>query len=132
MTTADELRAMLSKAQRYIVSAEVLCTQGDFDSALSRLYYAMFYCAEALLMAEGQAYSSHKAVIAAYGQRFVKTGRLPIETHQWLREAFDKRQIGDYDFIPTLGEADAVDLADKAQRFAALVIDFLTRQGHLS
>ncbi len=131
MTTADELRAMLDKARRYIASAAMLRAQGDFDSALSRLYYAMFYCAEALLMAEGQAYSSHKAVIAAYGQYFVKSGRLPIETHQWLRESFDKRQIGDYDFIPTLTDADAADLSDKAQRFAAMAEGFLKRHRHI-
>jgi hypothetical protein len=34
MTRAEELRAMLAKARRYIASAEMLQQQGDYDSAL--------------------------------------------------------------------------------------------------
>jgi uncharacterized protein (UPF0332 family) len=50
---------MLEKARRYVKSAEVLRREDDYDSAVSRLYYAMFYCAEALLLARGQSFSSH-------------------------------------------------------------------------
>lgn len=51
MTLQDELEAMLQRARRYIESAEALRLRSDFDSAVSRLYYAMFYCAEAMLRA---------------------------------------------------------------------------------
>lgn len=60
----------------------------------------MFYCAEALLLSKGQAYSKHSAVIAAFGKEFVKTGILPTELHRHLRDAFDLRAKGDYDTIP--------------------------------
>jgi uncharacterized protein (UPF0332 family) len=131
MTLADELRAMLDKAERYVASAELLHAQGDYDSAISRLYYAMFYCAEALLTAEGLAYSSHKAVIAAFGQHFAKTGKLPSSMHQWLREGFEKRQISDYDFVLTVREDDVIDLSGKAQQFITATASFLKEQGHL-
>ena len=36
------------------------------------------------------------AVIAAFGQHFAKSGRLPAELHAHLREAQDQRNIGDY------------------------------------
>ena len=127
MTLADELKSMLNKARRYVESAESLRAQSDYDSAVSRLYYAMFYCAEALHIAEGHAFSSHKAVIAAFGQHFVKTNLLPQSMHQWLREAFEKRQISDYDFITSTNEADVTDLATKAQQFIASTEDFLKR-----
>ena len=52
MSLEDELQAMLRKARRYVDSAEALATRQDYDSAVSRLYYAMFYCAEALLWLE--------------------------------------------------------------------------------
>jgi uncharacterized protein (UPF0332 family) len=68
MTLQDELRVMLEKARRYIKSAGVLQLEGDHDSAVSRLYYAMFYCAEALLLAKGHSFSSHRAVISAFAQ----------------------------------------------------------------
>jgi len=42
---------LLAKAERYIRSAQLLAQHGDLDSSASRLYYAMFYMAEALLAA---------------------------------------------------------------------------------
>jgi uncharacterized protein len=72
MTLQDELQMMLEKTRRYIKSAAVLQLEGDYDSAISRLYYAMFYYAEALLLAKGHSFSSHRAVISAFAQHYVK------------------------------------------------------------
>jgi uncharacterized protein (UPF0332 family) len=43
------LNPLFQKAERFIQSAELLADEGDFDSAASRLYYAMYFIAEALL-----------------------------------------------------------------------------------
>jgi len=125
MTTADELRAMLAKAHRYVASAATLRQQGDCDSAVSRLYYAMFYAAEAMLSAHGHTFSSHRAVIATFGREFVKTQMLPRELHDWLRDAFELRHIGDYEFLSTINEATVLDLEAKAQRFLETAETFL-------
>jgi uncharacterized protein (UPF0332 family) len=61
---------LLDKAERFMHTAEVAATGGDLDSSASRLYYAMFYIAEALLAARSLSFSSHHAVLAAYGQHF--------------------------------------------------------------
>lgn len=114
MTLKDELKAMLKKARRYMESAELLRARRDYDSAVSRLYYAMFYCAEALLLARGHSYSSHRAVISAFAEHYVKTGILPKDLHQWLRTAFEKRQVSDYEFVTSLDEGDVEDMAVKA------------------
>lgn len=119
MTRNEELDAMLAKAHRYLNSAEVLCEQRDYDSAISRLYYAMFYAAEALLFFSGSTYSSHRGVISAFAQQFVKTQRLPPEMHQWLREGFEKRQVSEYEFAISISEADVNDLKSKAESFLA-------------
>jgi len=73
-----------------------LVEEGDYDSAVSRAYYAMFYVAETLLLSKGQAYSKHSGVIAAFGKEFAKTGILPAEFHAHLREASDARNVADY------------------------------------
>lgn len=113
----EETRALLQKARRYIRSAELLLQDADYDSAASRLYYAMFYCAEAVLLTKGLSYSSHKGVISAFGQHFVKAGTFPPYLHAWLREAFDKRQIGDYESFLVLTKADVEDMLEKARQF---------------
>ena len=89
----------------------------------------MFYCAEALLLAEAQVFSSHRAVIAAFGQHFAKTKLLPPVMHQWLREAFEKRQISDYDFVVYADDADVVEMISKARQFMANTQNFLKGKG---
>ena len=66
------------------------------DYAASRAYYAMFYIAEAFLEGEGMSFSSHAAVIGAFGREFARTGRLPAEFHRFLIDAQDLRNSGDY------------------------------------
>jgi len=73
---------LLRKAQRYLESAKLLREAADRDSAVSRAYYAAFYLAEVLLDALGLSYSSHRAVISAFGQEFAKTGRLDARFHR--------------------------------------------------
>jgi uncharacterized protein (UPF0332 family) len=82
---------LLAKAERYIRSAQVLVHHGDLDSAASRLYYAMFYIAEALLAARGLSFSSHSAVISAYGQHFARTQVMDPRFHRALLTAFSQR-----------------------------------------
>jgi uncharacterized protein (UPF0332 family) len=129
MTRAEELHAMLAKARRYISSADTLRQQGDYDSAISRLYYAMFYAAEALLFSKGLTFSSHRGVISAFAQHFVKTKTLSPEMHQWLRDGFEKRQISDYEFLITAGESEVIDLKSKAERFLACAEELLQQSG---
>jgi len=86
----------LRKAAQNLAAAELLLQSGFDDIAASRAYYAMFYVAEALLFTKGMAFSSHSAVIAAYGKEFARTGLLKPEHHKHLRDAFQARQVGDY------------------------------------
>jgi len=51
-------------------------TGGFPDFAASRAYYGMCYIAEALLAHLGQSYSSHSAVITAFGREFAKTAKM--------------------------------------------------------
>jgi uncharacterized protein (UPF0332 family) len=131
MTLPDELRMMLEQTRRYIKSAALLQLEGDHDSAVSRLYYAMFYCAEALLLARGHSFSSHRAVISAFAQHYVKSGILPQALHQWRRTAFAKRQISDYEFITAIDAADVMSIQTQSEQFLAQTEAFLQREGHL-
>jgi uncharacterized protein (UPF0332 family) len=114
---AEEIQGMLGKDRRFLGSAELLRRHGDFDSAISRLYYAMFYGAEAVLLAGGKTFSSHRAVVSAFGEHFIKAGIFPREMHQWLHRAFEKRQISDYEFLTGISETEVIDLQEKAGRF---------------
>lgn len=94
----NETVALIQKAQRYIKSAELLSKDGDNESAVSRIYYAMFYCAQAVLLTENLTFSSHKGVLSAFGEHFVKTGIFHKDMGRNLNRAFEKRQISDYEY----------------------------------
>ena len=105
-----ETGALIQKAKRYIKSAKLLLEDGDFESTVSRVYYAMFYCAEAVLLTKNLSFSSHKGVISAFGEHFIKTGVFSREMGRELNRAFEKRQLSDYEytFVITAEEAEQI------------------------
>jgi uncharacterized protein (UPF0332 family) len=95
-----ETRALLDKAQQSIQAAINLQRDNFLDFAASRAYYAMFYTAEALLIEQNLSFSSHAAVISAFGQFFAKTNVLDPRFHRYLLDAQDMRNVGDYGIGP--------------------------------
>ena len=85
-----EQSALLSKAYDSVRAAKLLSDARLYDFAVSRAYYAMFYVAEAFLLGIGLSFSRHAGVIAAFGERFAKTGIVPVELHRYL--IFDATQ----------------------------------------
>lgn len=65
--------------------------------AASKIYYAMFYAAKALLAAEGIDVIKHSAVESAFGFHFAKSGRIEPRFHRMLMNARKIREIADYD-----------------------------------
>ncbi len=99
-----QIQTMFDKAQRSLEAAQMLADQGHFDFSASRIYYAMFYTAEALLLNRGLSFSSHSAVLAAYGKEYSKTRELDPKFHKYLIAAQDYRSQGDYSYGPSVPE----------------------------
>jgi len=118
MSAVDSL---LARAHRYLKSARLLIADCDYESSVSRSYYAMFYCVRALLLAKGQSFSSHKAVISAFGEQFVKTGVFPRDMGRDLSRAFEQRQVGDYEHRFVIPPEAAEAGLQKAESFVAAV-----------
>jgi uncharacterized protein (UPF0332 family) len=122
--TPDE-QAILNKAKENLEAAELLLDQGFAGIAASRTYYAMFYLAEALLIRKGLHFSSHSAVIAAFGKEYAKTGEIDSRYHQYLIKAQSIRQISDYGFNESLPKEDVEQLIEWARAFYQATIDYL-------
>lgn len=113
----DTIARILRKAERSIEGAEVLQERELCEFSVSRAYYAMFYIAEALLLRKGLSFSKHSAVISAFGEHFAKPRVLDPIFHQYLREAFTDRQVGDYAFQDSITATDAQLQIDRAKVF---------------
>jgi uncharacterized protein (UPF0332 family) len=124
----DKQAALLSKAERSLNAARRLLEGGDADFASSRAYYTMFYVSEALLDHLGLEFSSHSAVIGAFGKHFAATARLPRQLHRYLLDGFDTRNTGDYDLNEEIRpELAGLQIAHAAE-FLAEGVAFLSQQ----
>jgi uncharacterized protein (UPF0332 family) len=68
--TSEQL-FLLQKAEDSIRAAKLLM-EGE-----------LFYLAQAFLLGDGLSFSSHSAVIAAFGREFARTERLPKTLHRF-------------------------------------------------
>jgi uncharacterized protein (UPF0332 family) len=92
--TGEEI--LLQRAQESLRAARIMLTENLPNIAASRAYYAMFYTAELLLQKKGLTFTSHSAVIAAFGKEFARSGELDPKFHRYMIASQNARQIGDY------------------------------------
>jgi uncharacterized protein (UPF0332 family) len=112
-----EQAGLIQKAKDSLRGARALVNEALYDFAVSRAYYSMFYIAEAFLLGEGLSYSKHSAVVAAFGQKFAKTGIVPSEYHRYLIDAEEKRSAGDYKIFPVFSEEETNEQIERAEMF---------------
>ncbi len=122
----DEMKALLKKSQDSIKGARILFDDELFGFAASRAYYAMFYLVSAILLTKDMSFSKHQAVVASFGQHFVKTKIFEQKFHQYLVEAFEQRQIGDYEPLEEITKETAQKSIDHALELLNAVKDYLS------
>ena len=120
-----EVESLIKRAMKYLKSAEILLEDGDCESSVSRAYYAMFYSAEALLLTKGLSFSSHRGVISAFGEHFVKTGIFSKGMGRELNRAFEKRQLGDYEYTFVISEDEAKKILENGEKFVEKIAQYL-------
>ena len=125
-----EVRFLIKRAERYLRSARLLLIDGDYESCVSRTYYAMFYAAEAALLTKGLSFSSHKGVISEFGKQFVKTSIFPKEAGRVLNKIFEKREISDYSYTFTISRSEATKVLKEGTWFVKLVSSYIERVVH--
>ena len=124
---SEEIRALVKKSEESIKAAGLLFDNDLFGFAVSRAYYAMFYLVSAVLLTKNMNFSKHKAVVAAFGQHFVKTNIFEHKFHRYLVESFEQRQIGDYEVLDDITEETAQRTINRAEEFMIAVKDYLAK-----
>lgn len=111
--------SLLAKARENVEAARYLLGGGYIEVAVTRVYYAMFYCAQALLLEKGITGGSHKRIISAFGQHLVHAGEAPEALHRYLIDAQRERQLADYLPEPSLTREDAAEAIEQAEEMLA-------------
>ena len=103
------------------------CDNGYFNTAVNRLYYACYYAATALLVANCIETKSHDVVRQMLGKEFILTGKIPIELGRFYSVAFSKRSAGDYEDFITHTRETVMELYPQAKRFVDCVKELLAK-----
>jgi len=122
----DEVGRYIDKSEHALLVAEDLLRDGHAPDAASKIYYAMFYAAQALLKSEGIEVSKHSAVEAAFGYHFAKPGRIDPKYHKMLMGARKVREIADYGIDEEIVEPAASLKLEEGRSFLKAIKTFLS------
>lgn len=110
---------LMAKAVQAAASAQVLLDVGDADGACNRAYYAMFSAARAALSVRGlDVGKTHKGVLNAFSEHFVRGGPLPKKLGRLLKHAEAFRYVADYEGV-VVELSDARQMVEQAATFVA-------------
>jgi uncharacterized protein (UPF0332 family) len=126
-----EIKSLIERSERYLKSAKLLLDDGDYESSVSRTYYAMLYSTQAMLLTKSLSFSSHKGVVSMFGEYFIKTDLFPKEMGRELNRAFTKRQLGDYTHTFVISKTEAEQLLENGKKFVATGKQYLQEQKFL-
>lgn len=91
------VRYRIESAENTLAEVETHRANGFYNTAVNRLYYACYYAATAILIANGVEVKSHDGVRMNLGKFIVQEGILTPELGRYFSRLFSKRSTGDYD-----------------------------------
>jgi uncharacterized protein (UPF0332 family) len=118
------IQQLLDLAQDELDTADLLWQNDRCRACISRSYYAMYHATQAILGTKTLTSKTHRGVIQLFGQHFIKTGELPIELARAISDAYDLRQLSDYEETVLLTKQQAETILDSARLFARTAFQY--------
>lgn len=121
----EEVKALvsyrMSRAEETLAEVDYLKSQGYYNTAVNRLYYACYYAAVALMVNNHLYPATHAGVRQMLGMHFVSTGKLTKEAGRCFSMLFERRTTSDYDDFAYSTIEEVEELQPKASNFIAEV-----------
>lgn len=131
ITNREAVLVYLDGARKAIQSARYNLDGGFYGVAVNRAYYAFFYAATALLLTLDITRSKHAGVMAAFREHFVKPRTFAIVDSRAYGEAFELRNVTDYELLGAADGVQAHAAVENADRFVERCEIHLTTEGYL-
>jgi len=98
------IKYRMERSFESVEAAKLMLENNLLTSAMNRIYYAMFYAVQALLITENASFSKHGQVKGYFNKEFIHKGKVSVHFGKIYNKAFDYRQKFDYvDFeIPSI------------------------------
>lgn len=91
----DYIRYRIERADETLLEVRSHLSNGFWNTAINRMYYACYYAVSALLVKNKVEVSSHAGVRLQFGQLYVKPGIIDRDLGKHFTELFEKRNRGD-------------------------------------
>ena len=121
----EEVDRLIQKADHAFEVAVKLIDNGFPSDAASKLYYAMFYSTQALLIADDIEVIKHSAVESAFGYHYAKTGKINPKFHKMLINARKIREIADYDLHEEISEQISITKLIECKEFITTIKEYI-------
>lgn len=109
----------MKRAKETIKEAEFLATENYYNATINRLYYAVFYAAQALLLHKDISAKSHNGIKTMLGLHFIAKGKLTIEAGKTYNSLFNLRHSNDYDDFVYCDQQTVDEYLPRAKNFIA-------------
>ena len=132
MTLNDEDRELLinnylEKSRTTIKKVEFLVENSEYQLAVNRIYYGIYYSLSALAIKHQYSTSKHAQLIGWFNRTFVKTGAIEKEFSKMIRKAFENRMEGDYNVFADFSKEE-VEQSLKEMKVAIQALDMLIKE----
>ncbi|MGB9442130.1 MAG: HEPN domain-containing protein [Desulfobacterales bacterium] len=132
MTLNDEDRELLinnylEKSRTTIKKVEFLIDNNEYQLAVNRIYYGIYYSLSALAIKHQYSTSKHAQLIGWFNRTFVKTGAIEKEFSKMIRKAFENRMEGDYNVFADFSKEE-VEQSLKEMKVAIQALDMLIKE----
>ena len=113
----DLAKYRLEKAKNTLSYAKSYIDDTTLDSTVNRIYYAMFYAVNALLITKELYSSKHSGVRSIFNREIVNEGLIEKQWGEFFTDMFDRRQKGDYKDFVKFEKQDVEEWLKKSEEF---------------
>ncbi len=96
----DLIKYRLKKSKETLQDVKIMFQKASLTSTVNRIYYAIFYAVNSLLLSKNFSSSKHSGVRALLNKEFINKGLIDKKWGKFYSTVFEERQEGDYkDFV---------------------------------
>jgi len=117
----------LEKARTTIKKVEFLVDNNEYQLAVNRIYYGIYYSLSALAIRHRYSTSKHAQLIGWFNRTFVKAGAIEKSFSKIIRKAFENRMEGDYNVFADFSKEE-VEESLKEMKIVIQALDKLIKE----
>lgn len=129
---AEESLALISYrlelSRESLRAAEIMFDNNMLTFSMNRVYYAMFYAVQALLVSRKVSFSKHGQVKSYFNREMIKTGIFSKEMGRLYNKAFEYRQKFDYVDFSSPDREMVSEYLEKARGFVSNIQEYLRQE----